>query len=440
MEEVYGVLGRTDGYDGAGARTAYITATVHLAEYLRSNEHDTLFNPALKNEAMLAIQLAFKNISGAGFRTILNIAVLSFAFVVIIFYNGVLEGWNQQARRDTMEWEIGQGQLWVPGYDPLDYLSYQDAHGPIPETLKPQIAAGQLAPVLVAQASAFPQGRMQGVVLKGIDPGQKMLKIPTALLEGQEAEMPALVGKRMAQSIKVKEGDQLLLRWRDKNGAFDAREVTIAGIFDSNVPTIDGGQIWLPLERLQEMLGLPGEATLLVAGEGFTPFANAPWAFKDHDYLLADLDMIIQSKKGASGIVYGLLLVIALLAIFDTQVLSIFRRQKEIGTYIALGMTRWQVVRIFTVEGAAYSILAILLGALYGGPLLWYLAQTGWAMPSASQDMGISIAEKIYPVYGAGLILATILLVVLSATLVSFLPARKIAKLNPTDALKGKIQ
>ena len=78
---------------------------------------------------MLAIQLAFKTSSGAGFRTILNIAVLSFAFVVIIFYNGVLEGWNQQARRDTMEWEIGQGQLWVPGYDPLDF-SYQDAHGP----------------------------------------------------------------------------------------------------------------------------------------------------------------------------------------------------------------------------------------------------------------------------------------------------------------------
>ena len=61
-------------------------------------------------------------------------------------------------------------------------------------------------------------------------------------------------------------------------------------------------------------------------------------------------------------------------------------------------------------------------------------------MPSASQDMGISIAEKIYPVFGAGLILATVLLVVLSATIVSFLPARKIAKLNPTDALKGKIQ
>ena len=389
---------------------------------------------------MLALKLAFKNIFGAGYRTLLNIGVLSFAFVVILFYNGVIEGWNQQARRDTIEWEIGQGQLWFPGYDPLDFFSYQDDHGPIPEGLTAEVAAGNLAPILVAQASAFPQGRMQGVLLKGISPGQTILKIPTALLEGQDGQIPALIGKRMARSFKMKEGDQLLLRWRDKNGAFDAREVTIAGVFDCNVPTIDGGQIWLPLERLREMLGMPGEATLLVAGEGFKPSGNTSWEFKDHDFLLADLNKIIQSKKGGSGIIYGLLLIIALLAIFDTQVLSVFRRQKEIGTYIALGMTRWQVVGIFTVEGASYSILAILLGALYGGPLLWYLAKVGWAMPSSSQDIGLSIADKIYPVYGVGLILTTVLLVVLSATIVSFLPARKIARLHPTDALKGKIQ
>ena len=272
---------------------------------------------------MLALKLAFKNIFGAGYRTLLNIGVLSFAFVVILFYNGVIEGWNQQARRDTIEWEIGQGQLWFPGYDPLDFFSYQDAHGPIPEGLRAEVSAGNLAPILVAQASAFPQGRMQGVLLKGISPGQTILKIPTALLEGQDGQIPALIGKRMARSFKMKEGDQLLLRWRDKNGAFDAREVTIAGVFDCNVPTIDGGQIWLPLERLREMLGMPGEATLLVAGEGFKPSGNTSWEFKDHDFLLADLNKIIQSKKGGSGIIYGLLLIIALLAIFGTVIASI---------------------------------------------------------------------------------------------------------------------
>jgi putative ABC transport system permease protein len=387
---------------------------------------------------MIAIKLAIKNILGAGWRSLLNIAVLSLAFVIIIWHNGTIDGWNQQARKDTQEWEIGGGQLWHPGYDPLDPLSIPDAHAPLSEQLLRQSEEGKLAPVLAVQGSAFPQGRMQGVLLKGIEPEQKILKIPTETLQNQPDG--ALIGKRMAETLKLKVGDALLVRWRDSQGTFDALELNIAGIFDCNVPTIDAGQIWLPLERLQTMMNLPGEATFMVAAPGFQPAGASPWEFKSEDFLLADLNLIIQSKKGSGAILYGLLMVIALLAIFDTQVLSIFRRQREIGTYIALGMTRRQVIGIFTVEGSVYSILAILLGALYGAPFLWYLAKYGWAMPTGGQDMGISISDRIYPVYGMGLVLGTIILVVVAATVVSFLPARKIARLNPTDAIKGKIQ
>lgn len=387
---------------------------------------------------MIAIQLALKNILGAGWRSLLNIAVLSLAFVIILWHNGTIDGWNQQARKDTQEWEIGGGQLWHSAYDPLDPLSIQDAHAPLSADMTRLAGQGQLSPILAVQASAFPQGRMQGVLLKGIDPEQKVLKIPTEIL--QKNPDGALIGKRMAQALKLKTGDALLVRWRDSQGAFDALELNIAGIFDCNVPTIDAGQIWLPIERLQTMMNLPGEATLMVAAPGFRPAEASPWVFQSEDVLLADLNTIIQSKKGSGAVLYGLLMIIALLAIFDTQVLSIFRRQREIGTYIALGMTRRQVIGIFTVEGSVYSILAIVLGALYGGPFLWYLAKYGWAMPTGGQDMGISISDRIYPVYGTGLVLGTIILVVIAATVVSFLPARKIARLNPTDAIKGKIQ
>jgi len=58
----------------------------------------------------------------------------------------------------------------------------------------------------------------------------------------------------------------------------------------------------------------------------------------------------------------------------------------------------------------------------------------------SAQMTDIPIAESIYPYYSIGLIFVTILLVVLSATIVSYLPARKISKMKPTDALKGKLQ
>ena len=137
---------------------------------------------------------------------------------------------------------------------------------------------------------------------------------------------------------------------------------------------------------------------------------------------------------------YILLLLLAMLAIFDTQILSIFRRQKEIGTFIALGMTRNQVVRLFTLEGGMNSVLAALVAAVYGIPLLIIQNNVGYAMPYNPDDLGLTISEVIYPSYSLVLILGTILIVMITATIVSYMPARKISKMNPTDAIKGKIQ
>ena len=94
----------------------------------------------------------------------------------------------------------------------------------------------------------------------------------------------------------------------------------------------------------------------------------------------------------------------AMLAVFDTQVLSIFRRQKEIGTYVALGMTRGQVVKLFTIEGAMHSVLAALVAAVYGIPLLALQAIRGISIPVESKDFGIAMAAKLYPVYSLALI------------------------------------
>lgn len=382
-----------------------------------------------------AFQLAYKNLMGAGLRTWLNVIVLSFAFVLIIFYNGLIDGWNQQARKDGIAWEYGYGQLRHADYDPLDPFTLQDAHGEVPHA-----PASDLTPILIRQATVYPQGRMMSVVLKGIEAKQTTLKLPTHLLTESRAEIPAIIGKRMAQSLNVQQGEQLLLRWRDKNGTFDAANITIAGIFDTHVAMVDVGQIWISVEKLREMTGLDRQATLYIAGSRFTPHEIPGWHFESQKALLKELSDIIEMKKISGAIMYGLLMAIALLAIFDTQVLSIFRRQREIGTYIAMGMTRWQVALLFTMEGSMYSLFATVLGALYGIPLLWFMAREGIGMPAASQGMGVIIADRIYPVYGFSLILGTLVLVVVTATLVSFLPARKIAKMDPVAALKGKLQ
>ncbi|MCK4990498.1 MAG: FtsX-like permease family protein, partial [Bacteroidales bacterium] len=291
------------------------------------------------------------------------------------------------------------------------------------------------------QATIYPEGRMMGALLKGIDTRQKILSLPTNILDPDSEEITAIVGTRLAKSAGLETGDYLLIRWRDVHGTFDATEVKIAGIFNTTVPAVDMGQVWIPLNKLQEITDMPGEASLVVVDkspeEGST---ISGWEFKGHDFLFKDLEEMIKMKSIGGSVFYLIILALALLAVFDTQVLSIFRRQREIGTYIAMGMTRKQVVGIFTVEGGMHAILAVVLGAAYGFPLLLWTQKSGIKMPEGTDDFGMAAAEHMYPYYSLALIIGTIILVMLATTIVSYMPSRKITKMNPNDAIRGKIQ
>lgn len=406
---------------------------------------------------MLSFILAFRNLMGSGKRTWLNVSVLSLAFVVIIFYNGLLEGWNVQARTDTMAWETGNGRLSHPLFDQFDPFTLADSHGKTDKPLLDMLGENG-TPVLITQATAYPNGRLLNVLLKGIDTKQTVLSVPVRLMDslasaGEGGLIPAVIGDRMAKAAKLKAGDLMVVRWRDANGTFDAREVLIAEVFKTNVPSVDVSQVWIPLENLREMTSMYGEATYITLNQKGVDILNASeqyrlplsgelykgWRYEDETALMHEIDTVIKTKKGSSTVISMLLLCIALLAIFDTQILSIFRRQKEIGTYIALGMTRLRVVGIFTIEGTIHSVLAIALGTLWGMPLLKWIQHTGIPMPSNTDQAGLAIADKIVPVYSAGMLLATVLLVVISSLAVSYIPARKISKMKPTEALKGKL-
>jgi ABC-type lipoprotein release transport system permease subunit len=390
---------------------------------------------------MLAFKLAIKNLMGAGLRTFLNVFILSVAYVMIIMQNGFIQGWNKQARMDTMEWEYGQGQYWQNEFDPMDPFTFQDAHAAIPEAFAEARAEGTAVPILYSQATVYPEGRLKSILLKGIEPSQQGLAIPTDQLSAGEDEIPAILGSRMAMSLKVEEGDYLLVRWRDVNGTFDATEVKVTGLFHTDVPAVDLGQIWIPLDHLQKMLGLGDEASLVtVTDASLAGMDIGEWEFQDLDALLYDMDQMIKSKSIGNAVFYVILLALALLAVFDTQVLSIFRRQKEIGTFIAMGMTRRQVIGVFTVEGTMHAIMALVLGAIWGIPFLWWLKHTGLPMPEGVDQMGLPISEAIIPAYSLGLILASVILVTITTAIVSYMPARKIAKMNPNDAIRGKIQ
>ena len=94
-----------------------------------------------------------------------------------------------------------------------------------------------MAPVLLTQATIYPEGRIQSILMKGIPPQQKIIKLPTNQLSGESDDIPAIIGTRMASNNKLNVGDYITVRWRDANGTAQGDQAfhSITIIDDDNV-------------------------------------------------------------------------------------------------------------------------------------------------------------------------------------------------------------
>lgn len=389
---------------------------------------------------MVTLKLAFKNIIGAGLRTWLNVIILSIAFVAIIFTQGFIEGMGNAIINDMQEMIYAGGQFWHENYDPQNPLTIDESHGKLPDDLQNLISRGKMVPILITTGSIYVNGNSQTIQIKGIQPEQEVLNLPSEELDIDSDYIPAVIGSRMADKVNLKKNDLATIRWRDKNGTFDAADIEVAHIMHTSVQAVDIGQIWIPINRLRNMMEVEREATMTVLEQGSTApgIAASAWIYKSPEVLLKDVQNMLETKTAGSMFMYIVLLAMGLLAIFDTQVLAIFRRKKEIGTLIALGMTRRQTILLFTLEGALHGFLGLIVGAIYGIPAFAWIANKGFKLPDMMDQFGFALSARLYPSFGLKLVIMTTLLVLGSVTIVSFLPTRKIAKLEPTEALQGR--
>ena len=389
----------------------------------------------------MLLKIALKNLLGARLRTFLNVLVTAFSFYLILFTSAMYDGMLQHAKQVTMDTEIAGGAYWHPEYDPLDPMTFEEAHSVPPSAIQALIDENKAFPVLVSQASIYPGGRIMPTIMKGIPPAQRIVNMPTdALLGHEDIAIPVLIGKGMASESKLEVGDAFTIRWLDTDLTYDADEGTVVHIMDTENFKLDMGHIWIPLNKVQSMLAMEGEATYVTYGKGVQPVQDkGDWIPRDINYLVQDMEAIIEADKPGAQILYLILLAMAAMGIFNAQVLSIFRRGREIGTLMAIGMTRPRVVGLFTLEGGLNAVLSAAVTLIVFGPILWYFGAYGIPLPIDYSEMGLIIAKRLIPVYTIGLVVSTTILVSIIVLIVSYIPSRRIAKMKPTEALRGKV-
>lgn len=379
----------------------------------------------------MILRLAWRNLIGGGIRTWLNVFILSVVMVMIVGFQGLYEGWQQSGEQGRIKWHIADGQIWEENYDPYDPFSYEESRRVING-----ISDENTVEFLVCQGVIYPDGRRKNVKIIGVEEIQDILELPSDVLTYEPQRNKMMIGYRMAGKLGVKAGDKLMLRWRDNYGRFSAKEFEIVHIFTSSVLTIDKGQVWIGLNQLREMLGEPDKTTY-ISYKGQIPDIEKGWLEKSQNFLLSEFRDLIAAKRAGGAFLYFILMFLAMIAVFDTQVLALFKRKREIGMMMAMGLDQSKVISIFTMEGFLSGLLAIALGSIWGIPLLMLFAEKGWPIPEMADSYGIDgMLDALYPKFSISLVLSTLITIMLILLVVSYLPVRKVSKLTTVEALK----
>lgn len=390
----------------------------------------------------MILRLAVKNILHNGWRSLINIVVISIVLIVMVWTQAMYYSWIRLAEIQQTDWEYGKGLLRVKTYDPYDPLTFDESYAPIPQELQNAIDQEEIAPILMAPATIYPQGRMLSAVIKGIPQQQSVLVFPSGKLSAQQKDIvPVLIGKAMAKSSRLSQGDIFTIRVRDINGAYNAIDAIVEEVLPIPAPTADIGTIWVNLDLLQEIREAPNTASYFVLGSSkYQNFESSDFRFIDKDEYFADLYQMLENERFQQVLMYALLVFLAMIAIFDTQALAVFKRRKEIGTLAALGFTKAKIVLLFTLEGTIYTVCAILATPILGFPLFYYFATSGFPILEGYDEFGLpGFTEPIKFLYPIDEILMVFFVILIFTVFVSWLPTRKIAKMNPVDALRGKV-
>jgi len=255
--------------------------------------------------------------------------------------------------------------------------------------------------------------------------------IESAIVEGS-ANLPAdglLIGSRLARDLGLRVGQ--VVRLTSDRGR--ARSSRIGGIFTLGIASADRQTAYMNFTTARALFDLPTgisrieikveppmDAARIAARLGrATGLKATPWT-EDNSQLFEGL--AAQSRTGL--IIKMFALVTIVVGIASAMLLSIVRRQSEIGIMRAMGASKNLIVSIFVLEGTLIGFV----GAIVGAAIAWLMLLP---LPPVS-----NIRSGELPIDRTqGEFLLAIVLTTLAAMVASTLPARRAARIDPAEVI-----
>jgi putative ABC transport system permease protein len=282
----------------------------------------------------------------------------------------------------------------------------------------------------------------------GVDPdGEFAVKGPFltvtqgTVLTSDNSDAEIMLGEGLARSLKASPGSSLTLLASTTEGAMNAMDVRVKGVFSTGVPDVDRRLVYTDIVTAQKLLVTDRVSSLgifldrMASTEPVQQQLSAQWpelkvqTWLDQAFFYQSVRDLYNRIFGALGLIIG---VIVVFVVTNAMAMAIIERTREIGTLRALGTLPSQLLRTLALEGMVLGGVGALAGAALslGISLLLYVVPVNMP-PPPGRSVGYPLNISIDPLLVAATLAAMVLLTMLASSWV----ARKTVHLPVVDAL-----
>ncbi len=295
------------------------------------------------------------------------------------------------------------------------------------------------------------------VVGRGVNPSDfsEVIKLEDYFVEGEmfsAGSSQVVLGKRLADLMKLRTGDYITLMVKDKHHTFNTIEAEIAGLVHTGHPLVNQGIVYLPLDLAQQALDVGNQVSKVLIR--LEEQGRAPEVAKTlesqikavHPQLKAiswdqlEAVSVAGAKQMGNQLILTIILLIAAIAIINTVILAALERMEEIGMMKAMGLQTKEVIYTFVLESTGIGLLGGIGGVLLGLLGVGIMTRIGLDF-STIIDMapfGIPIVGEIYGVWAPSSFFKVFAFGVIISFFASILPAYWAADKDPIKAIYHK--
>jgi ABC-type lipoprotein release transport system permease subunit len=336
------------------------------------------------------IKLAWRNIWRNKRRTLITAASIFFAIFFALIMRALQLGSYSNMIDNAVKLYSGHIQIHADGYwdnKSINNTLVQDEE--LMKMLRNNERIRQIVPRLESFALGSSGPQTKGVLVMGVNPGKQdsMSKLSEKLVEGayfQPGENAAIIGETLSEYLQLGVKDTLVLLGQGYHGATAAGKYTIKGIVKIPKPDLDNKIVYLPLKTSQRMYMAYNRLTTLainlndhrdlsetVKGLKQT-LPDDKYEVKSWREIMPELVQQIQSDNASGWILLAILYLIIAFGVFGTVMMMITERKREFGVMIAVGMHKFKLALIVTVEMIFIGLLGLIAGIIGSMPVILY--------------------------------------------------------------------